>query len=303
MNELEQGTVSMSLEEAPEVVTPAVTTPPVETPAPATEEADPDGTISGAGGIKFVPLGAVKAERERRQAAEKAVKDKDTEVAGLKEKAQRYDEASQYLEQARPIIEKIKARPDILKLADQPPAPVTPVVDPAAEAEAVEYAKNFDLYTPEGKPDVPRAMRIIKFHDDRAAKQAQQAVHPILKTEAERQAQANFQHFVNQPEVNGYKIDPRLLREAFDNVGEVAADPRVAQVLFMNTLGRQIIAGHKPITAPPPVVPTEALGGQVSQERPLTETSQRFMSAAGISKKSFTELREQFKPGQTNSLE
>jgi len=113
-----------------------------------------------------------------------------------------------------------------------------------------------------------------------------------------------YQQYLSQPEVNGIKIDKNLLAEAWNSVPpEVSADPRVAQVLFMNTIGRQIISGQKPMQAPAPVVPTESLGGQVSQERPLSDTSQRFMSAAGISKKSFTELREQFKPGQSNSLE
>lgn len=304
MNELENGTVSMSLEEPQEIVTPAVTTPQEPAPAAVPEDADPDGTIAGAGGVKFVPLGAVKAERERRQAAEKAAKDKDAEVAGLKEKAQRYDEASQYLEQARPIIEKIKARPDILKLADQPPAPVAEPQGPLTPQEAIEYAKDFDLYKADGAPDVDRAQRIAKRHSDMNARQTQAAIHPILQTEAQRQSTALYQQYLQQPEINGIKIDPKFLAETWNSVPpEVSADPRVAQVLFMNTIGRQLLSGQKPILAPAPVVPTESLGGPANTDRPLSETSQRFMSAAGISKKQFTELREQFKPGQSNSLE
>src|SRR5687767_12164816 len=224
-DELQNGSVSMSLEDTPEITgptpTPAVTQePPQPTPPPApeAEDADPDGTISGAGGIKFVPLGAVKAERERRQAAEKAAKDKDAEVASYKEKALKYDEAAGYLQQAKPIIEKIRSRPDILKLADQPPAPVTPVVDPALEAEALEMAKDLDLFLPDGKHDIAKALRILQRTDQRAAKQAQQAVSPILQTEAQRQSQAYYQHFLNQPEVNGVKVDPRFLQETWNSV-------------------------------------------------------------------------------------
>lgn len=308
MDELQNGSVSMSLEDQPEIVGPAPTTPeaPAQAPPPVTEaeDPDPDGTISGAGGIKFVPLGAVKAERERRQAAERAAKDKDAEVASYKDKAAKYDEAADKIRQGIPIIEKIRNRPDILKMLDQPPAPVTPAVDPALEAEALEMAKDLDLFMPDGKHDVAKALRILQRTDQRAAKQAQQAVSPILQTEAQRQSNALYQYYAQQPEINGFRVDPKVLAEHWKNVpAESSADPRIAHVLYMNAIGQQVLSGQKPIVPLAPVVPTESLGGAVTQERPLSDTSERFRTAAGIQKKTFTELRETFKPGQSNSLE
>ena len=293
----ETAVASMSLEPA-EMVNPGA--PAAETPPPAPEtppppapvaEDEPEGTIAAADGQKYVPLGAVKAERERRKEAE----GKLTELEPLRQKAQKYDEAKDYLETARPYIE--KARADLQR-------PQTPAVDPALEAEAIEYAKDFDLFTPEGKHDVARAMRIMKRNDERSAKQAQQAVSPILQTEAQRQSLGLYQHYLNQPEVNGVKVDPKFLAEQWQMVPqEISADPKVAQVLFINAIGRQILSGHKPISAPPPPLVTESVGHGRPSEVTLTEDSEKFLRASGMQPKEFKETRERYKPGQSNSLE
>lgn len=309
MNELEAGSVSMSLEESPEIVSPVPATaqepPQAQEPAPPAEEADPDGTIAGAGGVKFVPLGAVKAERERRQAAEKAAKDKDAEVASLKEKAAKYDEAADKIRAGLPIIDKIRNRPDILKLLEQPPAPVAEPAGPLTEQQAVKLAKALDLYTQDGKPDVARAQEVGAITQGVAQHETRQAVNPLLQTEATRQAQALYQHAVNKPVSESFKLDPRFLQETWNTVPPelIASNPGVAEIMRYVAIGRQVESGHKPIVAPPPALQTESIGGGAPQPAALSDTSERFRSAAGIARKDFTERREQFKPGQSNSLE
>lgn len=301
----EQAVAAMNLDEGADVVdipvTPSADPPPAVEP---TDDPDPEGVIFATNGEKMVTLKALREERGKRKETEKALHAKDAELEPIKQKAQRYDEASQYLEQARPIIEKIKARPDILKLADQPPSPPEVVAGPLSPAEAIEYAQDFDLYTADGKPDVERAQRIAKRHYDMSARQAQQAVTPILQTEAQRQSTQLYQQYLAQPEVNGIKVDPKFLAETWNSVPpEVSADPRVAQVLFMNTIGRQLLSGTRPMPAPSPVVTTESVGGGRPAMAALPQESQRFMQAAGIKPAEFAEVRERYKPGQQNSLE
>jgi hypothetical protein len=297
--EQEQATMSVSLETPTEIVgqEQPVTPPAVETPPPAavTDDAEPDETIAAANGRIYVPLEAVKAERGRRQTAEAALKAKDAEFAPIKQKAQAFDEAKQYLDQAKPYIEKAKA--DLQRQSQ----PQTPAVDPRVE----QYAKDFDLYTAEGKPDIDRAQRIIAFHREDSKQQAQQIVSPILQTEAARTAQSLYQQYAARPEVNGVKVDGRMLAEAFNMVGPevIAANPAVAEVLYMNTIGRQLLSGQKPITAPAPVVPTESIGGGGKPEYQVTATSEKFMQAGNIKPSVHKEASERYKAGLPNSLE
>ena len=297
--EPEVATMAISLESDPnaEVLTPtpAAETPP-ETPAATTEsEPEPEGIVYASNGEKLVPLGAVIAERGKRKDAEKALKAKDAELEPIKQKAQAFDDAKVYLDQAKPYIEKAKAD---LQRQNQP---VAPAVDPALE----QYAKDFDLFTAEGKPDVERAERIMRFHDDRAQKLAHQAVAPIIQTEANRTAQSLYQQYVSRPEVNGVKVDGRMLAEAFNMVGSemIASNPAVAEVLYQNVIGRQLLSGHKPITAPTAVVPTESLGGSSTPEYRPTATSEKFMQAGNIKPSVHKEASERYKSGQPNSLE
>jgi len=298
--EQEQPVVSMSLEE-PEVVAPPVAQTPPEPPVQATPKADdepePEGTIEIPQG-KVVPLGAVQAERAKRKEAERLAVEKDAKIAELSQKAQAFDEAKSYLDQARPIIEEIRAKKNA-------PQPQPPNFDPALELEATEYAKDFDLFTAEGKPDVQRALRILKRNDERAARQAHQAVAPVLQRDALTTTRGMFQQMVSRPEQNGFKIDANLLAEAFNTVGPemIAANPQVAEVLYQNTLGRQILMGHKPTQAPPPPLVSESVGAGKPSEVTLTDFDQRIMQASGMKTSDYKETRERYKPGQNNSLE
>jgi len=297
--EQEQPTMNVSLEEPSEITSPPLA-PAAETPpdppdaTPLVDDSLEPEAVAAANGEQYVPLKAVKAERERRKEAENLAKQRDAEIAALKPKAEEFERAKSYLEQARPYIE--KARQDLAR-----PAQTTPAVDPALE----QYAKDFDLYTAEGKPDVTRAQRIMQFHDDRASKLAQQHMAPLVQHEANRTAQSLYQQYVSRPEVNGIKIDGRLLAEAFNMVGPelIAQNPAVAEVLYQNTIARQFLSGQRPMTAPAPVVPTESLGSNSAPEERLSSVAERMREAASIKTDDYKAIRGRYKAGQSNSLE
>ena len=273
------------------VTDPAV---PIDPNAPE-PEAEPDGTITGSGGVKFVPLQAVIAERTARKEAEKALKAKDEEFAPFKQKAQKYDEAEQYLHQVRPVIDKVMARPDLLKLADQPPAEAP---GPLTATEAAEYAKNFDLYKPDNTLDVDRAQRIVKFHEVMNQRTVSQALQPFQQQTAVTQAREMRQRLTQVKDApSAASID-----KVFASLPpELAALPEVANLVLYVAKGMDAMNGT---VTPPPVVPTESVGGSPQRtEHAITDLDRRFMEAGGISKKAYEEAAAKFKPGQFNSLE
>jgi hypothetical protein len=71
----------------------------------------------------------------------------------------------------------------------------------------------------------------------------------------------------------------------------------------MNTIGRQLLSGQKPVTAPPPPLVSESLGPGKTPEVALTDLDQKFMQASGMKTSDFKETRDRYKPGQNNSLE
>src|SRR5688572_15744671 len=62
-----------------------------ETP-PADTDADPEGTIDASGGIKFVPLDALKAERTQRKEAAGKLSALEAEIAALRPKAEKLEQ-------------------------------------------------------------------------------------------------------------------------------------------------------------------------------------------------------------------
>lgn len=312
----EIATMGLSLDEPGEIVNPGAQ-PPAEPPAepaqpppaaaappPAEDDADPEGTIAAATGEKYVPLSALQAERGKRKESTRTLTAKETEIAGLKQKAQLYDEAAGYIQQAKPYIDALRANPGLVQQIQQPPKPQEPA-GPLSDAEAVEYAKDFDLYTPDGKPDVARAQKIASRHDKMAERRAQQMVAPLVQNEVQRTSAGLYQQMLSRPEVNGVKVDATMLAEAFNTLNNagVPITKDVAEVLFMNTIGRQILSGHKPTAAPPPPLVTEGVGAGRPAEVSLNSQSERMLSASGIKRDTFMETRNGYKPGQHNSLE
>lgn len=300
---------SVSLEEPASIVGPGQSVdepqaPVVEPAAAVVEDQEPEGTMTTPAG-KVVPLAALQAERGKRKEAEGKILS-DAELSALRDKAQKYEQTAAYVQQAQPIIEAIRSRPDLVQLAKQPAAPAPVPAGPLSEQEAVDYAKDFDLYTTDGKPDVDRAQRIAKRNADINARQMQQTVAPLVQNEAQRQSAQLYQRYLNTPEVNGIKIDARYLAEAWNTVPPdlIAANPQVGEVLFRTALANQVLAGHKPATVTtPPVVPTESVGGGRPAEGVLTAVDEKFLAAAGMKRADFQSTANQYKPGHSNSLE
>src|SRR3990167_7812082 len=216
----------LSLEEPAEIVGPGQPAPEAE--VQAEDETPPEGTIEGTGGVKFVPLGAVIAERTQRKEATKQLAAKDAEIAALKPRAEEFDRVKATVSQALPLIEKMKNRPDLMAQLDQP---VRQQETPKSlsDAEAIEYAKDFDLYTPDGKPDVDRAQRIAAKHDAQADRRAQAVLAPLQEQNAQQAAAAMRLKVGTIKDPSGQTVDPGILDEVWNVVPpEMSARPEVA---------------------------------------------------------------------------
>lgn len=298
--ELPAGT--LSLEEPAEIVGQISET--AEPAAPAVEEeAVPEGTIEGSGGVKFVPLSAVIAERTQRKEAAKALTAKDAEIAELKGKAEEWDKIRPAVQAAMPLIEKIKGRADIMAQLDRPPAaPETPKA--LSDAEAIEYAKDMDLYKADGTPDVDRAQRLAARQEAIAARQAQRAIAPYQATTVQQASDGLKAQLLSAKDAAGQTVDREALEAMWTIVPpELSAKPEVAQVLYLAAKG---MAAHSGKGAPKPSVPplvTESLGGGRPVAKELTDVESRFASAAGVSASEFKKTSASYKPGAVNSLE
>lgn len=310
---------NVNLEDNTEVVGGTLTAPdppPVEetksteTPPPAgdPDEAEPDGTIEASGGVKFVPLDAVKAERGRRKESEAKLKEKDQLIEQYKTKAEQFDQAAQYLEQAKPIIETLKQRPDLVALAKNPPPVQTPA-GPLTEDEAIDMAKDLDLYKSDGTPDVARAQKIAKRQEALADRKASQLVAPLHQERAAQASEFNRRAILNLKDKDGNAvIDPDALNTVWRVVDPAeSAKPEVATTLYRLALGLMAEKGmngtRQTRTTTEPVVPTESIGGGKPGPETLNSVGQAFQRASGMSQKDYTAIRESVKVGESNILE
>jgi hypothetical protein len=269
-------------------------------PTVAQEDAEPAGVVEQ-NGVKMVPLAALK---ETRTQLKEQLKAKDTEIGTLKPKAEKYDQVEPQIRAAMPIIEGIQRRPDLVAQLNQPaPAPKV-AAGPLSEAEAVDYAKDFDLYKADGSPDIDRAQRIAKRHADMSARSTQAAITPFVQNEAQRQSAANFANVAAYVDPSGNSVDRTILENVWRNIPvEMSAKPEVAGVLYRMALAEQIIQGKAPKPGLAPALITESPGGRALAAPSITQIDTQIMKAAGISDKQYAETAARFKPGQSNFLE
>lgn len=310
---------NINLEDSAEVVGSALAAPePVTAPPPAApeappaqpnpEEQDPEGTIEASGGVKLVPLDAVKAERGRRKESEAKLKEKDALLEQYKTKAEQFDQAAQYLDQAKPIIETLKQRPDLVALAKHPPPKQEPD-GPLSKDEAIDYAKSLDLYTNTGEPDIARAQKIAKMSETLADRKATQLVAPIHQERAQQASEFNRRAILNLKDNDGNAvIDPEALNAVWRVVDPAeSAKPEVATTLYRLALGlmaeKGMTTGRPTRTVTEPVVPTESIGGGKPGPETLNHTGERFLQASGQSRKDYMALRNSVKLGEPNVLE
>lgn len=240
-------------------------------------------------GKKYVPVGAVIAERKQRQA--------------LQQKADRADELERYVNDSRPYVEFLKANPDILKPRQAPPAPVT-FGAPADDPQEVALAQTLDLYTPEGKPDTARARTIRTMMTTTAQQIAQQAIGPLHERTHQDQSARNFQIALTVKDADGTSPSQESLLQIWRTMpAHQTADPNVASILALTAIGLDRVTKKKVPAAPvgAPVV-TEGQGGQ----RPRGTLSQLESNVArerGISDTKWQENTRGWVAGRPTTLE
>ncbi len=302
-NDLPAG--SISLEDEPAIVGLGQPDPAAPEPAAPDDDTVPDGTIEGTGGVQFAPVKAVIAERTQRKEAQRERDALKEQLTAAQQKAQRYDELAGYVEQARPIIEAVRSRPDLVEQARHPRQESAP--KPLSEAEAVDYAKDLDLYKPDGTPDVDRAQRLAQRQELLAQRSAQQAIAPFQANDAQRASHTMKQQILAYKDSNGHTVDAAILNDLWAGVpAELSAKPEVAGVLYQMALGATVAAGKYKGTqppGPPPPLQTESLGSRGGVPKDLDVFGQKFAKAADIKPSEFAKASGRYVPGQTNSLE
>lgn len=300
MSEVAPG--AMSLEESNDPP------PPVETPAPAPEvaaaaveppanpeDAEPEGTIVNPGGEKLVPLSALAAARQK-------TREVNEQLAALKPKAELGEKAWQEWQAAQPLLERAR------QAANAPPPPPPKPAGPLTPDEALEYAKDLDLYKVDGTPDVDRAQRLATKQQLIAQKQAQQYVQPLIQHTAQGQSRTNLETAAAFKDANGHVVDRSILEGVWNSVpAEMSAQPQIAAVLYRQALAEMVLAGKYKGAVPPPPPPapvhTESVGGANPPAQALTSIDHAFRSASDLSEKQFTAIAGKYQPGRTNSLE
>lgn len=297
MSELPAGSVSLE-DDAPTISTqPAASAPPAADPPPSDPPADdPEGTIEGSGGVKFVPLNAVVELRGKVRESKTALEAKDAEIAALRDKATKFDQVSGEWQAAQPLIQALKNG------TYQPRTASAPQVNQAA----IDTAKDLDLYTADGKPDVERAQKILDRQTALAREQAQQLVQPLYQNTAQSQSAANFEQAANFKDKSGFQVDRATLQTIWNQVPpELSMRPEVASILWRQAVAETVLQGKfRPgVAPPPPVQHTESLGGGAPTRAEMSAAERNFASAVGMKTGEFEKISANFKPGERNALE
>lgn len=279
------------LETEVETPPPPPETPPApaaDPPPPPPAEADPEGTVE-VGGQKLAPVGAVIAERRERQALERKLNEQQAAI-----------------QQLQPYVQFIAANQHLFTQQGQPapaPAPSAPDADP----EAVELARTLDLYTPDGKPDAARALKLVTLVDRRAQHHAESAIRPMEDTTARERAGYMYQRALVTKATDGRMPDPQILQRLWTQT-----DPRIsgteegAAGLVAMAIGLQALTNQ---AAPPPAPPanapliTETSGGRPGHRTALTSLDQGIIKMRGVKPETYAELTRGFNPGVSNVLE
>lgn len=283
-----------------EVVVPPVdepVTPPVEPTVQPDEEADLDAQLEAQavvipGDEKLVPLSAVTNLREKL----KATKGEAAKATGLQVEVDRL-KAEQ--EEARPWIEAAKTIAATRQLQQDRPQDRPAEPDPALQAELAEVARDLDLYTADGKPDLDKAKRIHERTQRVATQAATAAVAPSEHQALQQRASAMYQRAILTAAADGSKPDPEILRDVFARVGpQLAATEEGARELWVAAMGRSVAAGRlvaakaptKPATEIPPPLLTERAGGKDEPHKaPLSEMERRALKQMGMTEKDYLE--------------
>jgi hypothetical protein len=297
---------------APAAATPAPDAPPAPPPAPTEPEEPVEDVVHDAQGRHLVPLQALQQTRAELKAAKALV----AEVETLRAKAQQGEQVQGWVEQVRPLLDKLKARPDVVQaiMAGQPvpgvPATEPPKVDPdealLPRQEAEDLARTLELYTPDGQPDVTRARKVAAVMRKSADDETARKMAPVLQSMAQGQSGTLKAQYAGIKDKAGRTVNPQVLEQLWSIVPPelVARDPQVAGVLYYAAKG---YAAHHGLDepSPPPRAPllSEPSGGGRPAAPPLTSFDQSMRKAMQVSEKQYAETGSRFKPNAINVLE
>lgn len=283
----EEGLINVDDDAAPPAppAAPVASAPPE--PAAPVAPADPPDVAQvdevEVGGAKYVPLAAVKAERERRQTAESRLQQTERENAELK-----------------PYADLLRNNPGLLTRPAAPEPPAAPTVDPRLEA----LAKSLDLYTPEGKPDLERAKTITGIVASQAQSIAQEAIRPYAQQTAQEKSNRNFQAALGMKDAAGRSPSPAALKQVWGIMPvEQTADPNVAGILALTALGMDALNTKPAPPAPGPILVTEPAGGHPHTRPGLSALERNVAKDRGIPEAKFAELTQGFQSGRSHQLE
>lgn len=299
MSELAPGSVSLDddtplseiVEAPPPAEAPAPPPQQAAAPPPNPEDVEPEGTIVNPGGEKLVPLSALVAQRQE-AARVKA------EAAALREQTKEIDTIRAAWQAAQPAIEHARQQQ---RQAPPPPAPAGPL----SEQEAIDYAKDLDLYKTDGTPDTARAQRLAARQEALADRKAQQYIAPFQQQTAQSQSAGNFEAVATWKDKSGAVVDRAILQDIWSKMpAELTAQPNVAAVMYRVALAETMLQGkHKAaIVPPPPAQHTESLGGAPAA-REMSQLERNFISTVDMKPKDYEEISGRFKLGERNSLE
>jgi hypothetical protein len=284
--------------------------PPVEPVAAApladAQSAPDDDAEPGPSDVQtMVPLASLKEAR----AHMKTLKAQIAELEPLRGKAAESDRMIETVQRWKPIIEAIQARPDLIEQARRAPAP-DPVEASISEQEALEYARDIQLYDAAGQLDVKTARRALARQNRvamTAATQAAQAVvAPLQRQNSTREADSLLQRAAAVKDKHGRSVDAKVLQQFWSVLPpDVASNPEVASVLYFAAKGYAAHNGldDPPPPPPPPVVPTEAPGGRMPTLGTLNDLDRRMARDLGRKPAEYSAIAARFKPGQMNVLE
>ena len=296
MSELAPG--SVSLEDDTPLSAMVETPPPVDTPPPAADEAEVE-TIVNPNGEKLVPLGALAGAREKARAEKEAREALEAELAPLREKAALADRIKTEWDAAKPYIESVRNG------TYQPPKPVETPAGPLTEQDAIEYAKDLDLYKADGTPDTARAQRLAARQEALADRKAQQYIAPLQQQSAQQQSAAHFEHVASWKDTTGAVVDRAILQDIWSKMpAELTAQPNVAAVMYRVALAETMLQGkHKAAPVPPPAPQhTESIGAAPTRSE-MSAFERNFTQAVDMKPKEYEAISSRYKPGERNSLE
>lgn len=266
---------------------PAVTStsPPLAPPPAAPEptaEVDP-ATLAvevdqGGQRVPHVPLSALREERERVSKERTQRQALEQEVVQLRQEAQAN----------APLMDFLRNNPVVLEAMQTGRRPQSAQPTPE-DLEALEWARDYDLYDAQGQPDVARAKRMIERIDRRADRK----VAPIQQNAAQQRSDLHLQQALAARDDRGRPFArPETIRTLWSSMPpELTADPRVAQTLLQTARGQDFdyLAGLPQAPANPPIH-SEAPGGALPPAESISEHEQRAARDRGVSEKHWNDI-------------